>query len=52
MEIRLWEEGLEPRLLEVLLEKPLCQSCLGRLFARVGQGLTNRERGEQALLKL
>jgi tRNA pseudouridine synthase 10 len=52
VEIRLWEEGLEPRLLEVLLEKPLCQSCLGRLFARVGQGLTNRERGEQALLKL
>lgn len=34
----------------VLEETPLCDRCLGRLFARLGHGLTNRERG--AAIKL
>ncbi len=45
----LWEEDIEPRLRAVLETKPLCVSCLGRLFARVGTGLTNQERGQRAL---
>ncbi|MEE9164421.1 MAG: tRNA pseudouridine(54/55) synthase Pus10 [Thermoplasmata archaeon] len=31
---------------------PLCPSCLGRLFAKVDTGLTNRERGRRALASL
>jgi len=34
---------------EVVMDVPLCESCLGRCFARLGKGLNNRERG--ALLK-
>jgi len=30
---------------QVILEAPLCESCLGRCFARLGSGLSNRERG-------
>jgi tRNA pseudouridine synthase 10 len=30
---------------EVIIDKPLCESCLGRCFARLGRGLSNRERG-------
>lgn len=29
------------------LQRDLCDHCLGRLFAHVGTGLTNRERGER-----
>ena len=31
--------------LNVLLKYPLCDNCLGRLFARLGRGITNAERG-------
>jgi tRNA pseudouridine synthase 10 len=31
--------------LEILKERPLCDSCLGRLFARMGYALENWERG-------
>ena len=34
---------------EVVMDVPLCESCLGRCFARLGKGLNNRERG--ALLR-
>lgn len=47
-----WEAGTEDRLRETLEERPLCTPCLGRLFARVGTGLTNRERGEEARRRL
>ncbi len=30
----------------LLLETPLCDRCLGRMFARLGYGWTNRERGD------
>jgi tRNA pseudouridine synthase 10 len=30
----------------VLLEVPLCDRCLGRLFARLGYGWSNKERGD------
>ncbi|GAB6147606.1 tRNA pseudouridine(54/55) synthase Pus10 [Stetteria hydrogenophila] len=30
---------------EVLSETPLCDRCLGRLFAQLGHGLSNKERG-------
>ncbi len=46
---QLWEPGSEEGLRATLRSKPLCVSCTGRLFARVGKGLTNRERGERAL---
>ncbi|MCE4599536.1 MAG: tRNA pseudouridine(54/55) synthase Pus10 [Desulfurococcales archaeon] len=32
--------------LAVMREVPLCDRCLGRLFARLGYGWTNKERGE------
>ena len=35
-----------------LAKTPLCLSCLGRLFAKVDTGLTNRERGRRALASL
>lgn len=41
-------EGLR----EVLATRPLCAACLGRLYARVGHGLSNRERGERVLAQL
>ncbi len=31
---------------ELLLSYPLCDYCLGRQFARLGYGLTNKQRGE------
>ncbi|MFP4142504.1 MAG: tRNA pseudouridine(54/55) synthase Pus10, partial [Thermoplasmata archaeon] len=36
---------------ESAIQKDLCDHCLGRLFAQLGTGMTNRERGE-ALRKL
>ncbi|MFN3804287.1 MAG: tRNA pseudouridine(54/55) synthase Pus10 [Pyrobaculum sp.] len=33
------------RALQILREYPLCDSCLGRLFAQMGYGIENRERG-------
>ncbi len=30
---------------ELLEDKPLCDRCLGRMFARLGMGLSNEERG-------
>ena len=30
---------------ELLQEQPLCDRCLGRMFARLGLGLSNKERG-------
>jgi tRNA pseudouridine synthase 10 len=32
--------------LDALFEHPICPSCLGRCFAKIGFGLTNLERGE------
>ncbi|MEM4139481.1 MAG: pseudouridylate synthase, partial [Sulfolobaceae archaeon] len=32
--------------LELLSKYPLCDSCLGRCFARLGYGLENKERGK------
>jgi tRNA pseudouridine synthase 10 len=32
--------------IEVLSKYPLCDRCLGRLFARLGYGWTNKERGD------
>jgi len=32
--------------LEVLGERALCDRCLGRFFARLGYGWSNRERGD------
>lgn len=52
MEPRLWEEGEEGRLRGVLEAKPLCLRCAGRLFARIGTGLTNEERGRDVLARL
>ncbi len=52
MEPRLWEEGEESRLRGILGAKPLCLRCAGRLFARVGTGLTNEERGRKVLPSL
>jgi tRNA pseudouridine synthase 10 len=31
--------------IKLLLKYPLCDNCLGRMYARLGYGLTNRERG-------
>ena len=31
---------------KTLLKYKLCNPCLGRLFARISQGITNRRRGE------
>ena len=39
----LWIVRRAYRLLE---DKPLCDNCLGRMFALLGRGYTNRERGE------
>ncbi len=36
----------------LLSARPLCRACLGRLYARVGKGLSNRERGERVLAEL
>lgn len=30
---------------QLLLEAPLCESCLGRCFSKIGRGMSNRERG-------
>lgn len=30
---------------QLILEVPLCESCLGRCFSKVGKGMNNRERG-------
>ena len=32
--------------IEILKERPLCDRCLGRLFARLGYGWSNKERGD------
>ncbi|MGC8544012.1 MAG: tRNA pseudouridine(55) synthase, partial [Vulcanisaeta sp.] len=37
--------GIEKTAMDVLRKYPLCDHCLGRLFARLGVGLTNEERG-------
>ncbi len=37
---------------EVLAETPLCDRCLGRLFARLGHGLSNKDRGASIKLLL
>ena len=34
------------------LSRPLCPECFGRLFGRLGHGLTNRERAERILREL
>lgn len=52
VEQELWAPGQEDLLREVLRERPLCTNCLGRLFARVGTGLSNRERGAVARHRL
>ncbi|MFQ5837328.1 MAG: tRNA pseudouridine(54/55) synthase Pus10 [Thermoplasmata archaeon] len=52
MELQLWEGDLGVYLKAALTAKPLCVSCVGRLFARIGTGITNRERGRQALSRL
>ncbi len=52
VESRLWERGAEGSIRASLEAKPLCESCVGRLFARVGTGLSNRERGRRALSEL
>ena len=36
---------LERKAWEVLKKYPLCDRCLGRLFARLGHGLSNKDRG-------
>ena len=36
---------LTRKAMETLLRKPLCDRCLGRLFASFGLGLSNAERG-------
>lgn len=38
-------EGVAERVLKLLEEYPLCDSCLGRMFALLGRGLSNAERG-------
>jgi len=38
-----WE--IVEKALRILREYPLCDSCLGRMFALLGRGLTNAERG-------
>jgi len=46
--IKLWREELNDILektYRVLLKYPLCDHCLGRLFAKKGRGLGNDERG-------
>ncbi len=52
VEPQLWERGHEDGLRAAFGARPLCVTCVGRLFARVGRGLSNRERGERALSKL
>ncbi|WP_054842013.1 tRNA pseudouridine(54/55) synthase Pus10 [Vulcanisaeta distributa] len=37
------------RAMEILRKYPLCDHCLGRLFARLGTGLSNEERGGRAI---
>ncbi len=37
--------GVLDKAAQILLEYPLCDSCLGRQFAALGRGLSNRERG-------
>ena len=38
-------ECLVDKARRLLLDKPLCDRCLGRMFARLGMGLSNAERG-------
>lgn len=52
MEFELVVPALATPLREALEARPLCASCLGRLFAKMGTGFTNRERGEKALHQL
>ncbi|MFQ5552652.1 MAG: tRNA pseudouridine(54/55) synthase Pus10 [Thermoplasmata archaeon] len=52
MALPLWQPESEERLRAAVAKTPLCPSCLGRLFAKVGTGLSNRERGDQALKSL
>ncbi|WP_069807575.1 tRNA pseudouridine(55) synthase [Vulcanisaeta thermophila] len=40
-----WLTGTLEKSLEILRKYPLCDHCLGRLFARLGFGLSNEERG-------
>ncbi|MDH7508149.1 MAG: tRNA pseudouridine(54/55) synthase Pus10 [Methanomassiliicoccales archaeon] len=35
---------------EIALKKDLCDHCLGRIFAQIGTGLTNKQRGESLRL--
>lgn len=48
------DEGDEllSKALEVLLRVPLCDRCLGRLFANLGRGLSNAERGRSIKIVL
>jgi len=39
-------ESITGKALNALRKYPLCDRCLGRLFARLGYGWSNRERGE------
>lgn len=48
MPIELWESEDAESLRAALARRPLCDACLGRLFAQVGSGLTNVARGRQA----
>jgi len=38
-------DGIVEKARELLEDKPLCDRCLGRMFARLGMGLSNEERG-------
>ncbi len=40
------EEDIVNKAKRILAEEPLCDRCLGRMFARLGYGWSNRERGE------
>jgi len=39
-------EAIVTKALRVLREYPLCDNCLGRMFALLGRGMTNAERGK------
>ncbi len=46
------EDELLSKALEALLRVPLCDRCLGRLFANLGRGLSNAERGRSIKILL
>ncbi|BBG23889.1 hypothetical protein [Sulfuracidifex tepidarius] len=46
-----WSE-VEKKSLDLLRKYPLCDSCLGRCFARLSYGLSNKERGKSIKISL